>query len=133
MDDTFDHVLVTGAAGFIGSHLSRRLLEDGRRVTGIDNLNAYYDVSLKTGRLEQLNGSKSFSFEKIDLSDLEAMKGLFERSSFDCVVNLAAQAGVRYSIENPHAYVEANLVGFVNVLECCRHNDIRHEGRFPPG
>lgn len=126
MDTPSNPVLVTGAAGFIGFHLSKRLLEDGYRVTGIDNLNTYYDVNLKTGRLQQLKGFKDFSFEKIDISDLEAMEALFEKSSFDAVVNLAAQAGVRYSIENPHAYVEANLVGFINVLECCRHNDIRH-------
>lgn len=126
MSFKYNHVLVTGAAGFIGFHLSKRLLEDGHRVTGLDNLNPYYDVDLKTGRLDQITSHEKFSLARIDLADLKAMEDLFDESSFDGVVNLAAQAGVRYSIQNPHAYVESNLVGFINVLECCRHNNIEH-------
>ena len=126
MDFKFNNVLVTGAAGFIGYHLSKRLLENGFSVTGIDNLNSYYDVSLKTARLESLKPFKSFSFFKEDISIKEAMEKVFESNHFDVVVNLAAQAGVRYSLENPQAYVDANIVGFVNVLECCRHNDVKH-------
>jgi len=122
----FDNVLVTGAAGFIGYHLAGRLLQDGCRVTGIDNLNPYYDVNLKAARLEQLRPYDGFSFANIDLSDMDAMSDLFKQTQFDTVVNLAAQAGVRYSIQNPHAYVESNLVGFINILECCRHHGIGH-------
>lgn len=122
----YRNILVTGAAGFIGFHLSKRLLEDGCRVTGIDNLNPYYDVNLKTGRLDQLTTYEHFSFSRIDLSDRKAMESLFHQSSFDGVVNLAAQAGVRYSIQNPHAYVGSNLVGFTNILEGCRHNGVEH-------
>ncbi len=120
------NVLVTGAAGFIGFHLSKRLLKNGCNVTGLDNLNPYYDVSLKQARLEQLKDFSDFSFSKTDLTDMETMEKLFKDSRFDVVVNLAAQAGVRYSLENPHAYVDANLVGFVNILECCRHNKVKH-------
>ena len=126
MKFTFKNVLVTGAAGFIGYHLSKRLLEDGSRVTGIDNLNSYYDVSLKESRLERLKLFEKFSFLKEDISNKEAMNKVFESHHFDVVVNLAAQAGVRYSLKNPHAYVDANIVGFVNMLECCRHNGVKH-------
>jgi len=122
----FNNVLITGAAGFIGYHLSKRLLEDDFSVTGIDNLNSYYDVGLKKARLEKLEPFKNFSFLKKDISDKEAMEKIFGITEFDVVVNLAAQAGVRYSLTNPHAYVDANIVGFVNVLECCRHNTVKH-------
>ena len=122
----FDTVLVTGAAGFIGFHLSRRLLEQGCRVVGFDNLNDYYDVSYKTTRLSLLSAYPEFRFVRSDLADRSALETLFGETSFDVVVNLAAQAGVRYSLINPHAYVESNLVGFVNILECCRHNQVRH-------
>jgi UDP-glucuronate 4-epimerase len=126
MNFEFNNVLVTGAAGFIGYHLTKRLLEDGCTVTGIDNLNPYYDVSLKQARLESLTPFERFSFVKIDISDKEGLENIFKSSQFDVVVNLAAQAGVRYSLENPRAYVDANIVGFVNILECCRHSHIRH-------
>ena len=122
----FNNFLVTGAAGFIGYHLCLRLLQDGCTVTGIDNLNPYYDVSLKEARLERLTPFSNFSFFKIDIADKEALDNIFKSSKFDVVVNLAAQAGVRYSLENPQAYVDANIVGFVNLLECCRHNHVRH-------
>jgi len=122
----FNNVLITGAAGFIGYHLCLRLLKDGCSITGIDNLNPYYDVNLKIARLERLTPFKSFSFFKIDISDKMALEKIFQIGQFDVVVNLAAQAGVRYSLENPQAYVDANIVGFVNLLECCRYNNIRH-------
>jgi len=122
----FQKVLVTGAAGFIGFHLCRRLLDEGYTVVGIDNMNAYYDVRLKESRLEQLKAHDRFTFEKLDIADLRGLQTLFSRESFEVVVNLAAQAGVRYSLENPHAYVEANVVGFVNLLECCRHHQVKH-------
>ncbi len=118
--------LVTGAAGFIGFHLSRRLLERGDSVIGIDNLNAYYDVNLKKARLCKLEGIPGFTFHKLDLADREEVNRLFAENNFDCVVNLAAQAGVRYSLVNPHAYIDCNIVGFLNILEGCRHNDIKH-------
>ena len=125
---TFDYrnVLVTGAAGFIGYHLCRRLLAGGCRVTGIDNLNDYYDVTLKQDRLSQLQEQGNFTFVRSDIADLAAVEPVFERTAFDVVVNLAAQAGVRYSLTNPHAYVQANIVGFVNLLECCRHHGVKH-------
>ncbi len=126
MDFKFKTALITGAAGFIGFHLSKRLLENGYHVTGIDNLNDYYDVSLKEARLEQLRSDPNFSFSKTDLSDKDGLDKLFQATQFDVVMNLAAQAGVRYSLENPHAYVDSNLVGFVNILECCRHNGVKH-------
>jgi UDP-glucuronate 4-epimerase len=126
MMPSFGHVLITGAAGFIGYHLSRRLLTDGCRVTGIDNLNDYYDVTLKQDRLARLTRNPGFAFRRCDLADRPAMARLFAEERFDVVVNLAAQAGVRYSLENPHAYVDANLVGFVNILEGCRHHGVRH-------
>jgi UDP-glucuronate 4-epimerase len=121
-----NNILVTGAAGFIGYHLCLRLLKDGCTVTGIDNLNPYYDVSLKQARLERLTPFDTFSFFKLDIADKKALDKIFKSNTFDVVVNLAAQAGVRYSLENPQAYVDANIVGFVNLLECCRHKDVRH-------
>jgi UDP-glucuronate 4-epimerase len=119
-------ILVTGAAGFIGFHVAQRLLERGERVLGLDNLNPYYDVRLKEARLEQLQRSKQFQFERLDLADRSAMASLFERYPIRRVVHLAAQAGVRYSLTNPHAYVESNLTGFMNILEGCRHIKVEH-------
>ena len=118
--------LVTGAAGFIGSYLTVRLLERGDEVVGLDNLNDYYEVSLKDARLARFSDHENFRFVKMDLSDREGMEALFAEEKFDKVVNLAAQAGVRYSLENPHAYIESNIVGFTNVLEGCRHNQVKH-------
>ncbi|MGE0357610.1 MAG: NAD-dependent epimerase [Burkholderiales bacterium] len=115
------HVLVTGAAGFIGSHLAHRLLARGDRVTGVDNLNDYYDVRLKEARLARLEPHPAFAFRRHDIADREAMRALFAGEKFDCVVNLAAQAGVRHSLVDPHAYVDANVTGFLNVLEGVRH------------
>jgi UDP-glucuronate 4-epimerase len=120
------HILVTGAAGFIGYHLSEKLLARGDSVTGLDNLNDYYDVSLKEARLDRLKKLPDFNFVKADLHDRVAMEALFSQNHFDVVINLAAQAGVRYSIENPHTYIDSNIVGFTNVLECCRHHKIGH-------
>ena len=120
------HVMITGAAGFIGSNLSLRLIERGDTVTGIDNLNDYYDVSLKEARLARLMPSEQFEFIKADISDQREMQTLFSGRHFDAVVNLAAQAGVRYSIENPAAYIDANLVGFGHILEGCRHSGVGH-------
>lgn len=119
-------VLVTGAAGFIGYHLSQALLARGDSVVGIDNLNDYYDVSLKEARLSRLNAQGGFQFHHLDVADRSGMEGIFKQHDFDRVVHLAAQAGVRYSIENPHAYVQSNLVGFVNILEGCRHQQVPH-------
>jgi len=119
-------ILLTGVAGFIGFHLAQKLLARGVTVLGIDNLNDYYDVQLKQDRLGQLEGTSNFSFEKTDLTDQERLAELFSEQMFDVVVNLAAQAGVRYSLENPRAYVSSNLVGFVNVLEGCRHTQVKH-------
>ncbi|KGF72958.1 capsular biosynthesis protein CpsI [Neosynechococcus sphagnicola sy1] len=119
-------VLVTGAAGFIGFHLSQKLLARGNDVVGLDNLNDYYDVSLKQARLEQLKPHPQFSFHFLDLGDRSGMMQLFATQSFDIVINLAAQAGVRYSLENPHAYIDSNLIGFTNILEGCRHHRIQH-------
>jgi UDP-glucuronate 4-epimerase len=119
-------VLVTGAAGFVGFHLSQRLLDRGDTVIGLDNLNAYYDVSLKTARLDQLQARSGFAFHRLDLADRDRVEQLFKDQRFDQVVHLAAQAGVRYSIDHPHVYVESNLVGFLNVLEGCRHTAVKH-------
>jgi UDP-glucuronate 4-epimerase len=118
--------LVTGAAGFIGFHVARFLLERGDTVVGIDNVNDYYDVSLKEARLERLRPMKGFEFVHADIADRSAMEGLFARQRFDAVVHLAAQAGVRYSIDHPHAYVDANVTGFLNVLEGVRHHGAKH-------
>lgn len=136
-------ILVTGAAGFIGFHLSKSLLAKGHRVIGIDNINDYYDVNLKYDRLKELGIDKNeaekflksadsvtsagqFSFVRINLEDRIELPSLFEKHAFDVVVNLAAQAGVRYSIENPETYIDSNVVGYLNILECCRHNNIKH-------
>jgi UDP-glucuronate 4-epimerase len=119
-------ILVTGAAGFIGFHVSRRLLERGDVVLGIDNLNAYYDPALKTARLENLRGFERFSFQKLDIVDSDAIGRLFEKERPARVVHLAAQAGVRYSLTNPHVYVDSNVKGFLNILEGCRHNPVEH-------
>jgi UDP-glucuronate 4-epimerase len=119
-------VLVTGAAGFIGYYLSKRLLIYGCTVVGVDNLNDYYDVSLKQTRLDQLKPYDKFRFIKMDISDKKAIDELFEAEKFDIVVNLAAQAGVRYSITNPDAYINSNIIGFFNILEACRHNPVDH-------
>jgi UDP-glucuronate 4-epimerase len=122
-------VLVTGVAGFIGFHVAKELLARGDTVIGIDNINDYYDVTLKQGRLNVLTEhtlSENFTFLKMDIASRDLIGSLFSSSAFDKVVHLAAQAGVRYSIENPHAYVDSNLVGFMNILEGCRHNKIKH-------
>jgi UDP-glucuronate 4-epimerase len=119
-------ILVTGAAGFIGFHLSRRLLARGDVVTGLDNVNDYYSVKLKEDRLAQLLPHENFSFERVDLADQPGMERLFKSHPFDVVINLAAQAGVRYSLTNPHAYITSNLVGFTNILEGCRHHGVKH-------
>ncbi|NJR57501.1 MAG: NAD-dependent epimerase [Cyanobacteria bacterium CRU_2_1] len=119
-------VLVTGVAGFIGYHLTKRLLADEIEVYGIDHLNHYYDVQLKHDRLSQLKAQTGFTFQCLDLSDRPGMSQLFQDQSFDCVINLAAQAGVRYSLTNPMAYVDSNLTGFVNVLEGCRYSGTKH-------
>lgn len=122
-------ILVTGAAGFIGFHTSRYLIQRGDHVVGIDNLNDYYDVSLKQARLDQLaklDAPGTFEFHKMDLADRPAIEALFDTSSYHRVVNLAAQAGVRYAAINPYAYIDSNIVGFMNILECCRNHQIEH-------
>ena len=119
-------ILVTGAAGFIGFHLSMRLCDLGYKVVGLDNINEYYDVRLKNSRLDLLRQDQNFTFNQIDLTDKKGLDQLFASNNFEYVVNLAAQAGVRYSITNPHAYLESNIHGFLNVLESCRHNGIKH-------
>lgn len=118
--------LVTGAAGFIGFHLCQSLLNRGEAVVGLDNLNDYYSVQLKRDRLAQLLGRPGLQFHQVDLADRSTLSNLFAQGQFDIVVNLAAQAGVRYSLQNPHAYVDSNLVGFVNILEGCRHHGVKH-------
>ena len=120
------HVLVTGAAGFIGFHLSKRLIAEGHTVVGIDNLNDYYDVQLKLDRLARLTPHANFRFIKLDVADREGMERLFAEEKFDRVIHLAAQAGVRYSLVNPHSYVESNVAGFMNILEGCRHSKVQH-------
>lgn len=119
-------ILVTGGAGFIGYHLSKQLLEYDCTVIGYDNLNDYYEVQLKYDRLKDLEGREGYTFIKGDLADKETLGKLFQEYSFDIVVNLGAQAGVRYSIDNPDAYMSSNMVGFYNILECCRHYPVEH-------
>ncbi|MGK7880880.1 MAG: NAD-dependent epimerase [Crocosphaera sp.] len=119
-------ILVTGAAGFIGFHLSQKLLSNGNEIIGLDNLNDYYEVSLKETRLALLKQENNFRFYQLDLANKEGIEKLFQEHQFDVVVNLAAQAGVRYSIKNPHAYINSNIVGFINILEGCRHSKVKH-------
>jgi UDP-glucuronate 4-epimerase len=120
------HILVTGAAGFIGFHVCKQLLERGDTVTGLDNMNDYYDVSLKEARLAMLLPYEGFTYIKADIADREAIEELFRKGCFERVVNLAAQAGVRYSLINPHAYINSNILGFLNILEGCRHHGVKH-------
>jgi len=119
-------ILITGAAGFIGFHLCKKLVEYDDEVIGLDNLNDYYDINLKKDRLKQVEGRKNFQFLKMDIADRDNVSKLFSEKKFDIVVNLAAQAGVRYSLTNPHAYIENNIVGFLNILEGCRHHKVKH-------
>lgn len=119
-------ILVTGAAGFVGFHVSNKLLARGDKVVGFDNLNDYYDVNLKQARLDMLQSQPGFNFVKADLHDRATLEAVFTEHTFDAVINLAAQAGVRYSLENPHAYIDSNIVGFTNILECCRHHNTGH-------
>lgn len=121
-----NNILITGGAGFIGFHLSKLLINQGYTVVGIDNMNEYYDIRLKEGRLNILEDYNNYTFYKIDLKDKESINKLFKEYKFDYVINLAAQAGVRYSIENPYAYVDSNLIGFVNILEACRNYPVKH-------
>ncbi|MBL50341.1 MAG: hypothetical protein CMG57_00085, partial [Candidatus Marinimicrobia bacterium] len=116
-------ILVTGAAGFIGYHLVQSLLKDGHEIIGLDNFNSYYDVNLKRARINNID-NKKFSMFEIDLVDNKSLESLFKKNDFDVVVNLAAQAGVRYSLTNPEKYIESNIIGFTNILEACRHNKI---------
>ncbi len=120
------NILVTGAAGFIGFHVSLRLLDRGNEVVGLDSMNDYYDVGLKEARLARLTGRKGFRFVQLDLSDRSGIEKIFSKEKFDKVINLAAQAGVRYSLKNPHAYIDSNVAGFMNILEGCRHHDVQH-------
>ena len=122
----FKTVLVTGAAGFIGYHLSKRLLKSGCKVVGLDNMNDYYDVGLKYARFDELKKLDGFSFIRCDIADREAISRVFDENTPQAVVNLAAQAGVRYSLENPQVYIDSNIVGFFNVLECCRSHPVQH-------
>jgi UDP-glucuronate 4-epimerase len=119
-------ILITGAAGFIGFHLCKKLVESDDEVIGLDNLNDYYDINLKKDRLKQVEGRKNFQFLKMDIADRDNISKLFSEKGFDIVVNLAAQAGVRYSLTNPYAYIENNIVGFLNILEGCRHHKVKH-------
>lgn len=119
-------ILVTGAAGFIGSYVAKRLIDDNHEVVGLDNLNDYYSVKLKEDRLANLLDLKQFEFVKADVKDYQPLNELFKRHKFDKVIHLAAQAGVRYSIENPFVYIDANISGFINILECCRHHKTSH-------
>lgn len=119
-------ILITGAAGFVGFHLSQHLSLLGHTVLGIDSLNEYYDPALKLARLKKLEEQKNFSFKKVDISDKKAFDALFEENHIETVINLAAQAGVRYSIENPYQYIDSNIIGFMNVLEACRNNKVGH-------
>ena len=119
-------ILVTGTAGFIGFHLATRLITRGEDVIGLDNLNNYYDVNLKLARLKQLEVHKNFQFIKLDIANREEIGKLFSENKFDIVVNLAAQAGVRHSLINPYAYIDSNINGFMNILEGCRHNKVKH-------
>src|SRR5690554_1312577 len=119
-------ILVTGSAGFIGFHLSKKLCDDGWSVTGLDNINDYYDIKLKNDRLEQLKPYNNFSFLKADLADKDFILSLFEKEKFDYIVNLAAQAGVRYSLKNPYSYITSSISGFINILEACRNNPVKH-------
>ena len=119
-------ILLTGVAGFSGMHTAIRLIEDGHQVIGIDNLNSYYDVSLKKGRLEHIGRSQAFSFTRADLADRQAVEDIFASSQPETVINLAAQAGVRYSLEDPHSYIESNITGFTHILEGCRHYDVQN-------
>ena len=121
-----EKILITGAAGFIGFHLSKRLMQEGYLVTGLDNMNDYYDVNLKQARLDILLKYENFDFEKIDLIERDKIKSLFKSQRFDYAVNLAAQAGVRYSLINPYAYIDSNISGFLNILEACRQNPVKH-------
>jgi len=119
-------ILITGAAGFIGFHLSQTLLQNGAAVTGIDNLNDYYDVNLKKDRLSLLEGHRNFRFVKASIANREVVEYVFKEGAFDAVMNLAAQPGVRYSLKNPYSYIDSNIVGFTNILEGCRHNKVKH-------
>ena len=119
-------ILVTGTAGFIGSTLSKRLLDRGDHIIGVDNVNDYYDPTLKLARLEHLTARENFTEARISIEDKEAMEKIFQEHKPDRVVNLAAQAGVRYSLENPYAYIDANIYGFINILENCRHHNVEH-------
>lgn len=119
-------VLITGIAGFIGFHLGHKLLNEGYRIIGIDNINDYYEVQLKLDRLQQLQGREHFTFYRLDLADRQGIADLFRHHALDYVVNLAAQAGVRYSLINPHAYIDSNIVGFLHILEGCRHSRVKH-------
>ena len=119
-------ILITGAAGFIGFHLSKKLLDESYQIIGIDNLNDYYDQSLKQSRLETLNKYENFNFHKVDIKEKKQVDDIFAQYKPTYIINLAAQAGVRYSIENPYAYVDSNLIGFINILECCRNHPIKH-------
>ena len=119
-------ILVTGVAGFIGMHVTLRLLNDGHEVAGLDNLNDYYDVSLKQARLDHIGSPNQFAFHKLDLADRDGINTLFTEFRPEIVINLAAQAGVRYSLENPHSYIDSNIIGFTNILEACRHHEVGH-------